>query len=91
MEKRRKRPMRDNAARSIWLGATAEELARGMTLAPPSTFEATRSADVRLRLLPSAARPLKDRARVHFHSYSMETVAEIVLGEAKQIAVGEPR
>ncbi len=69
-------------------GATTEELARGMTLAPQSTFEATRSADVRLRVLPSAERPLKDRARVHFHAYSMETVAEIVLGEAKQIAVG---
>jgi selenocysteine-specific elongation factor len=69
-------------------GASIEDLSRGMTLAPPATFEPTRKADVQLRLLPSAPRPLKDRARVHFHSYTMETVAEIVLHETKQIAPG---
>jgi selenocysteine-specific elongation factor len=59
-------------------GVSTEDLLRGMTLAPPATSLTTRRADVRLRLLPSAPRPLKDRARVHFHSYTMETVAEIV-------------
>ena len=62
-------------------GASTEDLSRGMTLAPPATFEATRRADVKLRLLPSAPRALKNRARVHFHSYTMETVAEVVLLE----------
>ncbi len=62
-------------------GVSTENLARGMTLAPPATFAATRLADVKLRLLPSAPRPLKNRARVHFHSYTMETVAEVVLYE----------
>ncbi len=70
-------------------GASTEDLSRGMTLAPPGTFEATRRADVRLRLLSSAPRPLKNRARVHFHSYTMETVAETVLHGTKQIAPGE--
>jgi selenocysteine-specific elongation factor len=70
-------------------GASTEDLSRGMTLAPPETFDATRRADVRLRLLSSAPRPLKDRARVHFHSYTMETVAEAVLHGTKQIAPGE--
>ena len=70
-------------------GASTEELSRGMTLAPPSTFEATRRADVRLRLLSSAPRAMKDRARVHLHAYTMETLAEIVLYETKQIAPGE--
>jgi selenocysteine-specific elongation factor len=60
-------------------GASTEDLARGMTLAPPATFQSTRRVDVQLRLLPSAPHPLKDRARVHFHSYTMETVAEVVL------------
>lgn len=59
-------------------GATTEDLSRGMSLAPPATFSATRVADVRLRLLPSASRGLKDRARVHFHSYSMEAIGEVV-------------
>jgi selenocysteine-specific elongation factor len=70
-------------------GASTEDLSRGMTLAPPATFTATRRADVKLRLLSSAPHPLRDRARVHFHSYTMETVAEIVLHKTKQIAPGE--
>ena len=70
-------------------GASTEDLSRGMTLAPPATFETTRRADVQLRLLASTPRPLKNRARVHFHSYAMETVAEVVLQDAKQIAPGE--
>src|ERR1700683_1219056 len=70
-------------------GASTEDLSRGMTLVPPATFEVTRRADVRLRLLASAPRPLKNRARLHFHSYAMEAVAEVVLQEAKQIAPGE--
>jgi selenocysteine-specific elongation factor len=54
-----------------------------MMLVPIATFEGTRQADVSLRLLTSAPRPLKQRARVHFHSHTMETAAEIVLqGEA---------
>jgi selenocysteine-specific elongation factor len=65
-------------------GASTEDLSRGMTLAPPGAFETTRRADVKLRLLPSAPRPLKDRSRVHFHSYTMETVAEVALREPKQ-------
>ncbi len=69
-------------------GASTEDLSRGMTLAPPGTFEATRRADVRLQLLSSAPHPLKNRARVHFHSYTMETVAEAVLQGTKQIAPG---
>jgi len=68
---------------------STDDLSRGMTLAPPETFEATRWADVRLRLLSSAPRALKNRARVHFHSYAMEAVAEVVLQETKQIAPGE--
>ena len=59
-----------------------------MTLAPPGTFEAARRADVRLRLLPSAPRPLKNRARVHFHSYTMEMVVDVTLLGTKEIAPG---
>ena len=70
-------------------GASTEYLSRGMTLTPPETFEATRRADVSLRLLSSASRPLKNRARVHFHSNTMETVAEVVLHGTKTIAPGE--
>ncbi len=69
-------------------GASTEDLARGMTLAPAATFSATRRVDVRLTLLPSAPRALKSRARVHFHSNTMETVAELALQGGKQLAPG---
>jgi selenocysteine-specific elongation factor len=80
-------------------GVSTEDLSRGMTLALPETFESTRRADVRLRLLPSAPRELKNRARVHFHSYTMEIVGELVLYERKEMdpsfarnaKVGNPR
>jgi selenocysteine-specific elongation factor len=69
-------------------GATTDDLARGMTLAPPATFVATSRADAQLSLLASA-KPLKDRARVHFHSYTSESVATVVLYGKKQVAPGE--
>ena len=69
-------------------GATTEELARGMMLAPASTFHATSRVDVELSLL-TTAKPLKDRARVHFHSYTSESVATVVLYGKKQVPPGE--
>ena len=69
-------------------GASTEQLARGMTLTPPTTFNATDRVDVKLRLLGSAPRALKTRARVHFHSNTMETIAEVVLHDAKQVTPG---
>src|ERR1700752_3212533 len=59
-------------------GANMEDLARGMTLAPPETFAATQTVDVHLRLLSSAPRALKDRAKVHFHAHAMEAIGEVV-------------
>ncbi len=61
-------------------------LARGMMLAAPDTFATTNVIDAQVRLLASAPRSLKSQSRVHFHCNAMETVAEIVLHESKQIA-----
>jgi len=69
-------------------GAAKEGLARGMTLSPPDTFRPTTRIDVSLTLLPSA-KLLKDRARVHFHAYASETIAEVRLHGEKQIAPGQ--
>jgi len=70
-------------------GASVEDLSRGMILAPPATFAATRRIDVKLRLLSSAPRPLQNRTRVHFHSHTMEEVAEVKLLGETQIAPGK--
>lgn len=69
-------------------GVTTDDLARGMTLAPPETFRSTSRVDVSLSLLRSA-KPLKDRARVHLHAYTSETVAEVRLYRQKQVSPGE--
>ena len=69
-------------------GVTTQELARGMVLAPPSTFHSSARMDVSLALLQSA-RPLKDRARVHLHAYTFETIATVSLYGKKQLAPGE--
>ncbi|MBZ5599734.1 MAG: selenocysteine-specific translation elongation factor [Acidobacteriia bacterium] len=69
-------------------GANTEELARGMTLAPPDTFRPTSRVDALLSLLPSA-KPLKDAARVHCHAYTMEAIAEVRLYSMKQMKPGD--
>ncbi|HEY1400057.1 MAG TPA: selenocysteine-specific translation elongation factor [Terriglobales bacterium] len=68
-------------------GVSTDDLARGMALALPDTFQSTSRLDVSLSVLPSA-KPLKDRARVHFHAFTMETIAEVRLHEVKQVAPG---
>jgi selenocysteine-specific elongation factor len=68
-------------------GVPTDTLSRGMTLAPPDTFKSTRRVDVSLSLLPSA-KPLKDRARVHLHAYTSETVAEVALYTDKVVRPG---
>ncbi len=69
-------------------GASAEDITRGMTLASPGLLRTTRRAQAAVTVLPGA-RPLKERARVHFHSYTTETIAEVVPLNAKQIESGQ--
>src|SRR5450432_2503992 len=66
-------------------GLTTQDLARGMVLAPPSTFHSASRLDVSLTLLPSA-KPLKDRGRVHLHAFTFETIATVALSGQKQIS-----
>jgi selenocysteine-specific elongation factor len=69
-------------------GVSTGDLGRGMMLATAGTFRSTSRVDVQLSLLASA-KPLKDGARVHFHAYTMETIAEVRLYGTKQIRPGE--
>jgi selenocysteine-specific elongation factor len=64
-------------------------LKRGMTLAAPNRFRATKRIDARLQLLRSAAAPLKQRARVHFHANTSETIAEVHLYNTRELTPGE--
>jgi selenocysteine-specific elongation factor len=64
-------------------GIERDEISRGMVLAAPGIFEPTARLDASVTLLASA-QPLKNRARVHLHQGTAESVAEITLlsGEA---------
>jgi selenocysteine-specific elongation factor len=63
-------------------------LRRGMVLATPGKFRATRRIDTHLELLPSAPK-LKQRSRVHFHAGTCETVAELIFYAQKELAHGQ--
>jgi selenocysteine-specific elongation factor len=66
---------------------STEDLARGVTLATAKTFRSTLRIDARLSLL-KFAKPLKDGARVHFHAFTMETIAEARLYGTKLLKPG---
>jgi selenocysteine-specific elongation factor len=68
-------------------GVSKEELTRGMMLAAPGVFRATDRVDASVTLLGSA-RPLKDKARVHFHGYTAEMIAEVTLLGEKELTPG---
>ncbi|HEY2232995.1 MAG TPA: selenocysteine-specific translation elongation factor [Candidatus Angelobacter sp.] len=68
-------------------GVQMEELARGMTLASPGVFEPTQKFDVQISLLKDA-KPLKNRARVHFHAFTSETIAEVALRGVTELKPG---
>jgi selenocysteine-specific elongation factor len=63
-------------------------LERGMVLVTPGKFRATRRIDMQLELLPSAPK-LKQRSRVHFHSGTSETIAEMFLFGRSELAPGQ--
>jgi selenocysteine-specific elongation factor len=60
---------------------------RGMLLSTRGRLRVTRRVDVRLELLPGAP-ALKHRARVHFHSGTLETIGEVYLQGKRELASG---
>jgi len=79
-------------------GVETSDLARGMMLTKPEMFRPTSRVSVMIDLLrpnpgpPTAASfavvGVRDRARVHFHSFTAETIAQVSLLGAKQIQPG---
>ncbi|MGB2676603.1 MAG: selenocysteine-specific translation elongation factor [Candidatus Acidiferrum sp.] len=68
-------------------GIEHNAIQRGMVIASPGRFRATRRVDVRLELLPSAP-TLKHRAQVHFHAGTAEAIAEVYLHDGASILPG---
>jgi selenocysteine-specific elongation factor len=61
---------------------------RGMTLAEPGKFRRIRRIDARFTLL-AGTHKLKHRERVHFHASTAQTIAEILLYGARELAPGQ--
>ncbi|MBI2856023.1 MAG: SelB C-terminal domain-containing protein, partial [Chloroflexi bacterium] len=70
-------------------GLSADELQRGDVLTIPGWLRPTIAADVRLRLLPDAPRPLRHNSPVTLHTGAAETVARVRLLEADEVQPGE--
>jgi len=68
-------------------GIDFAEVRRGMALTAPGRFSATRHLDARITLLASA-RPMKNRAKAHFHQGTAETIAEVSLLDCAQVPPG---
>jgi selenocysteine-specific elongation factor len=64
-------------------GIDPSDIARGMVLTEPGRFRAVSRIDCALELLPSA-KPLKNRAPLHFHSGTAEVEAEVRLLEGAE-------
>src|SRR5271168_461540 len=61
---------------------------RGMSLATPGKFRATRRIDARLELLSSSPK-IKQRTRVHFHAGTTETIAEVLFYGQNELPPGQ--
>jgi selenocysteine-specific elongation factor len=68
-------------------GIEHTSIQRGMVLSSRGRLRTTRRLDVRLELLPGAPL-LKHRAQVHFHAGTLETIGEVYLLGARELAPG---
>ena len=69
-------------------GVERESVPRGSVLCHPGTLSPTNEADAFVEYLPMAPRPLKNRARVSFHSGTSSTLAKVLLLDASEIPPG---
>ena len=70
-------------------GVEKAVIRRGDVLATKEALRVTYMVDVRLDLLDSAPRKLKNRARVRFHSGTSEIMARVVLLDREELMPGE--
>ncbi len=69
-------------------GLEAEQIVRGSVVAPPGMCKPSQRLDVRLLMLKSAVKPLKNRARVRFYLGAKETLGRVVLLDREELEPG---
>ena len=67
-------------------GLDLEQVERGSLLAPVGRLRASSIIDAALELLPSAARPLAQRARVRLHHGTAELMSRVVILQSSEFA-----
>jgi selenocysteine-specific elongation factor len=68
-------------------GVNVDKVERGSLLAPAGRLRPSSMIDARLELLPSASRPLKQRARVRLHHGTAEVMARVVILKSSEFRV----
>jgi selenocysteine-specific elongation factor len=69
-------------------GVGVAGIERGQVLAPAGRLRSSSMFDVRLHLLKSAPRPLRNRSRVHLHTGTAEIMARVVLLGQSELGAG---
>jgi len=70
-------------------GVSTDALQRGQVVTTPGWLAPSRAFDVRLRLLPSAPRPLPHNATVTFHHQAAEVLGKMRLLETDKLEPGQ--
>jgi selenocysteine-specific elongation factor len=69
-------------------GVEKATIERGHVLAAPETLPASRRLDVSFRLLPGAARKMKNRTLIRFHTGTSEIMARVILLDRDDLEPG---
>ncbi|MBO0719493.1 MAG: selenocysteine-specific translation elongation factor [Blastocatellia bacterium] len=69
-------------------GVEVAEIERGQVLAPSGRLHGGSMLDVRLHVLKTAPRPLRNRSRTHLHLGTAEALARVVILGASELAPG---
>jgi len=70
-------------------GLDRDEIHRGQTAVRTGSMKPSLMLDVRMSLLPSAPRPLKNRDRLRFHLYTREVMARAIILDGEQLEPGQ--
>lgn len=70
-------------------GIKKHQVMRGDTIAPIDSMENTMMVDVKLNILESTKRTIKNASRVHFYHGTKEILAKVILLDKDQLEAGE--
>jgi len=70
-------------------GVSLEEVQKGDTVALPHSMRAATKIDIKINILPSCEREIKDKSKLHFHSGTASTLAKLLLFDRTSLKAGE--